>query len=75
MEGPELKAKEKGLQEGTASLLSIPSKLTWEVKLFFNLHLHNYFRIIKNIVLGINYFDRYMSSNEKLHVSRENNFK
>lgn len=73
LEGPELKAKEKGLQEGTASLLSIPSKLTREVKLFFNLHLHNYIRIIKNTVLGIN-FGRYMSSHEKLRVSRENNF-
>lgn len=58
----------------SASFLSISSKSICEVKLFFNLHLHNYFRIIKNRVLRINHFSRYMSSNEKLWVSRENNF-
>lgn len=57
----------------SVSFLSIPSKLICEVKLFFNLHLHNYFRIINNTVLRINHFSRYLSANEKLCV-RENNF-
>lgn len=69
-------SQRKGLKKGApALLLSIPSQLVCEGKLVFNLYLHNYLAIIKNTVLRINHFSRYMSSNEKLRVWRENNFK
>lgn len=66
--------KAKKRDSGPASFLSVLSKLICEVNLFFNLHLHNYLRIINNMVLRINHFSRYMSSNEKLCISRGNNF-
>lgn len=72
-EDPELKAWERDFRGGTLlHYCQSPPKLIWEIKQFFNLHLYNYLRIIKNPVLRINHFSRYVNSNEKLCVSREN---
>lgn len=59
---PELKARETDFGgKCSVSFLSILSKLVCDVQLLFNLHLHNYHRIIKNTVLRINHFSRYCS--------------